>query len=179
MIKRFNELFDSEEMKDYVLSQDPSAEIDYLAKNYSKYAKVDYKFGIESIDNLLMKVINFHHPFMKAFLDANETEEGKLEFSDFDLLIRYDDTENYQAFILASERFMLVLGIRVVGEKFDVYLLLDDAEDEDKILSFEEKNITFNEVVNIISQEYISAIKEYGFSELLNYFSIRNQEAYN
>lgn len=179
MIKKFNELFDSEEMKDQVFSENPSAEIDYLRGDVAKYAKVDYDFRTPDIDSLLAKLINFCHPFLKVFIDANETEEGRIEFHDFDVLIRYDQEEEYHAFILASERYMVVLSIKVNEEDYNTYILVDDQQNPDSILSFEENNITFNQLSDIIKEEFIPAIKKYGFEDILNYNFIRNLEAYN
>ena len=180
MIKKFNELFDSPEMKDFVLSEDPSAEIDFLRKDYKKYAKVDWDFKEQDIKSFLNKLIEYKQPFFSVFLDADDKENGVLEFEDFDVVVRYDEAEDTYAFIIADERFMLVLQVKIMGEKYDITLLLDDLEaDEDELYVYEEKGITFNQVFDIIGRQYVIAIDQCGFTDILNYNHIQNLQTYN
>lgn len=177
-IKKFNELFDSEEIKDLVFSTDPSAEIDYLSKNYSKYTKVDYTPDKKTIENLLLKIVNYRYPFMSVFLQADREPNGIIETEDFNIMIRYDEEHNYHAFILADENYMIILSIRVNDTNYDAMLAIYDVETQE-VENFEENNITFEDVVNIIENEYISTIKEYGFEEVLGYNYIIKLQSYN
>lgn len=177
-IKRFNELYDSEEIKDLVFSTDPSAEIDYLTKNYSKYTKVDYTPDKKTIENLLLKIVNYRYPFMSVFLQADREPNGIIETEDFNIMVRYDDEHKYHAFILADDRHMIILSIRVNKEDYDAMLAVYDIETEE-VENFEENNLTFDDIVSIIENEYISTIKEYGFEDVLGYNYIIKLQAYN
>lgn len=178
MIKKFNELFDSEETKDLVFSSDPKAEIDYLSKNLGKYTKVDYDPNKNTIESMISKVL-YKFSFMSVFLDADKTENGYIEFGDFDVLIRFDEESKYHAFIIADSRYMLILSIRINKNNYDLILSLYDSELPNEIQNFQENDITFDDVLNIIGDEYISTITDLGFEKILGYNSNLNLQTYN
>lgn len=178
IIKKFNELFDSEEVKDNTFSEDPKAEIDFLSKNFGKYAKIDYNPDENTIGKLMDK-ISYKCSFMSVFLDADKTENGVIDFGDFDVLVRFNEDEKYHAFIIADSRYMLVLSIRTNNNNYDLIISLYDSEFPDEIQSFNQSNITFERVISIIKNEYTSVIEDLDFDKVLGYNFNLNFQKYN
>lgn len=163
-LKKFNEFFDTEELK-------AKHEIDYLTGNIKNLIgkKVEWNFKDENISNLVCKMADLHLPFMRAFVEADGMEDSKMSFSNFDIMVRYDDESKFYNFLVKSENSILVLGIRIESmNRYDVYVYMD-SENEEDLKVFEEKNVTYNEVVDIIKDLYMPELVDLGFTELLDY----------
>ena len=161
-IKKFFEFFDDEDLK-------ARHEIDYLTgeiKNYAK--KIDNNFKDESIENLLSK-LTYTFPFMFAFLKASNSNEGELKFSNFKVLVKHHPEDKFYNFIATDETIMVVLGIRILNNnKYDVYVLVDDINDEDSRI-IEEHEVSYQELCYLISNPYIQSLIDVDFYDLVRY----------
>jgi hypothetical protein len=164
-LKKFNEFFDTEELKS-------RHEIDYLSGNIKKLIgkKVEWNFKDENISNLISKMADLHLPFLRAFVEADGMENSKMSFDTFDIMVRYDDESKFYNFLVMSGATMLVLGLRIKSmNNYDIYVYLDSENDVDSLKVFEENNVTYDDVVSIIKDLYIPELVDCGFDKLLDY----------
>jgi hypothetical protein len=164
-IKKFNEFFDNEVLKG-------QHEIDWLRKDisHSFTNKIDYDFKTEDINNLINKITADAHPFLMAFDEANQTESGEMKFKDFKIYLKYDREEKYWNFMAESDKYLIILGIKINSmSSYDAYVYVDDIKSKDIVKTFEEEGATYNDLVDIISDVYVKEAKEYGFGELFGH----------
>lgn len=166
-LKKFNEFFDSEELRD-----NPENELMKLTgdMSYSFGKKIDYDFKTENIGNFITKISDTHFAFMRAFSDATMEEGGEIKFNNFSVFTRYDEEEGYYNFTAKSDDYFLVLGLKINSmNDYDVYVYVDDIKDEESLETFEEEGVTYMDVVHIITDIYLPQAKKVGFEELLKY----------
>lgn len=163
-IKKFFEMFDTEDIKS-------RHEIDWLSGNLSSIGKkIDHNFKDETIGKFVTKISQHNYPFFMQFDKADI--EGQLDFGDFKIYTNYDESDKHWGFIAASDKYMVVFGIKINSvNNYDIYIYFDDAEspdDEQKSPGSEFKGITYDEVVGLIKELYIPFLIDAGFEELLD-----------
>jgi hypothetical protein len=166
-LKKFNELFDTKELRDQ-----PEHELIKLTgdTSHSFGDKIDYDFKTENIGNFITKISDVHYPFMMAFSDATNKEGGEIKFGNFKLYTKYDEDEDYYNFIVESKTHLVVLGIKINSmNNSDAYVYVDDISDKEEIETFEELGVTYMDVISIINEVYLPQIKELGLQELIKY----------
>jgi len=152
-IKRFLELFDTEDLKS-------EHEIDYLTGRFQNIANdVDVDFKNETIGRLIYKISSYHFPFFDAFIDHLHEE---LEFETFEIKTTYDPESKYWIFTTQSDT-TISLGIKVDSvNEHDIFLLIDED-------GTQYKDLEFSELIEFIRNFYIPMLIENDFVELLNY----------
>lgn len=167
-LKRFNELFDSDELRD-----NPEHEITKLTGDYSHLLDPTVPmitFKDDNIVNFLSKVSYVMFPFFKAFIDATNEDKGELEFSNFKVGMKYDEQEKYYNLLAFSEEHLLVIGLKIIShDKYDIFIYSDNLNDEEYFKDFEAKEVNINEFCNIVHDVYLPELKEVGFIELSDY----------
>ena len=166
-LKKFNEFFDSEELRD-----EPEHELMKMTGDisYNFGKKIDYDFKTENIGNFITKISDTHFAFMRAFSDASNKEGGEIKFSNFVVFSSYDEEEGYYNFTAKSDDYFLVLGLKINSmNDYDVYVYVDDIRDEESLETFEEEGVTYMDIVHIITDIYLPQAKKLGFEELLKY----------
>ena len=167
-LKKFNELFDSEELRDF-----PEHEIAKLSGDYSHIIDPTIPmitFKDDTIVNFISKVSYAKFPFFKAFLDATDEDGGELNFDGFKVGMKYDEEEKYYNLIAFSESHLLVIGVKIIThDKYDVFIYSDNLDDEEYFKDFEAQGVNINEFFNIIHDVYLPELQEIGFSELSHY----------
>jgi hypothetical protein len=171
-IKRFFELFDTDDMKS-------QHEIDYLSGNFRNLGqKVERDFKNEDIGAFIRKIADWHFPFFKAFEDAVQEDSAQLDLEGFSVYISRGD-DDFWSFVAHSKKHAVILGVKVNEvNKYDIYIYLDNAEamdDENQSPGFELNGLDYNTVVEKIKGIYVPFIKEAGFEKLFKY----NSEAAN
>ena len=166
-LKKFNELFDTEELRD-----SPENELMKLTgdTSHSFGKKIDYDFKTENIGNFITKISDVHYPFMRAFSDASVSDSGEIKFNNFKVYTKYDEDEDYYNFISESKTHLLILGIKINSmNNYDAYVYVDDISNKEEIETFEEQGVTYMDVIDIINQIYLPKVKELGLQELIKY----------
>ena len=166
-LKKFNEFFDSEELRDK-----PEHELMKMTgdMSYNFGKKIDYDFKTENIGNFITKISDTHFAFMRAFSDATMEEGGEIKFNNFKVYTKYDEDEDYYNFIVESKTHLVVLGIKINSmNNYDAYVYVDDISNKEEIETFEELGVTYMDVISIINEVYLPQIKELGLQELINY----------
>ena len=132
-LKKFNEFFDSEELRD-----NPENELMKLTgdMSYNFGKKIDYDFKTENIANFITKISDVHYPFMRAFSDATMEDGGEIKFNNFSVFTRYDEEEGYYNFTAKSDDYFLVLGLKINSmNDYDVYVYIDDVRNKEEVFS--------------------------------------------
>lgn len=166
-LKKFNEFFDSEELRD-----DPENELMKLTgdMSYNFGKKIDYDFKTENIANFITKMSDIHFPFMRAFSDATISDSGEISFGNFKLYTKYDEDEKYYNFIVESKTHLLILGVKINDmNDYDVYVYIDDVRNKEEIETFEENGVTYMDIVDIITDIYLPKAKELGLEKIVSY----------
>jgi len=166
-IKKFNELFDTEELRD-----SPENELIKLTgdSSYSFGKKIDYDFKTENIGNFITKISDVHYPFMRAFSDATISDTGDIKFGNFKVYTKYDEDGKYYNLISESKTHLLILGIKINAmNNYDIYVYVDDISNKEELETFEEQGVTYMDVISIIDEIYLPKAKELGLQELINY----------
>lgn len=163
-IKRFFEIFDTEDIKS-------RHEIDWLSGKLSNIGKnVDHNFKDETIGRFITKISQYNYPFFMQFDKADR--EGQLDFGDFKIYTNYDEEDKHWAFVAASDKYMVVLGIKINSvNNYDIYIYFDDVEspdDEEKSPGSEYQGITYAELITLIKEMYIPFLIDAGFEDLLD-----------
>lgn len=166
-IRRFLELFDTEEMK-------AKHEIDHLRGNLMGIGKeIDYNFKDESIGKFIQKISSYHYHFLLAFEQSVKEESGELEIDGFKVYVSHDEGTDYWALVTSSERYTVGFGIKINRvNNYDIFIYMDDEsnlEDDDKNPGVEYDELTYAEILPIIKEIYIPFITEAGFGKLLEY----------
>jgi hypothetical protein len=161
-IKKFFEFFDDEDLK-------ARHEIEYLTGEIKNFAKtVDVNFKDETIENFLSKII-YSFPFMSAFMQASQSKGGEYKFRTFRVLIKYTEEDKFYNFIATDDTIMVALGIKILGNnKYDTFVMIDDINEED-VRVFEEDNVSYQELCEIIAHVYIQEITNVDFYDLIKY----------
>lgn len=167
-LKKFNELFDSEELRD-----NPEHELAKISSDYSYLVDPTIPmitFKDDNIVNFLSKVAYAKFPFFKAFIDATDEDGGELKFEDFKVGMKYDEDEKYYNLLAFSEEHLLVIGVKILShDKYDVFIYSDNLNDEEYFKDFEAKEVNINQFFDIIHDVYLPELQEVGFSELSHY----------
>jgi hypothetical protein len=167
-LKKFNELFDSEELRD-----NPEHEITKISGDYSYLVDPTIPmitFKDDNIVNLLSKVSYARFPFFKAFMNATNEDGGELKFDGFKVGMKYDEEEKYYNLLAFSEEHLLVIGVKILShDKYDVFIYSDNLNDEEYFKDFEAKEVNINQFFDIIQDVYLPELQEVGFSELTHY----------
>lgn len=172
-IKRFFELFDTDDMKS-------QHEIDYLSGNFKNLGsqKVERDFKNEDIGRFIRKMVDWNFPFFKAFEDAVQEDSAQLDLDGFSVYISRGD-DDYWSFVAHSKEYTTVFGLKVNKvNNYDIYIYLDKADamdDENQSPGFEMNGLDYRGVIEKINGIFIPFIKQAGFEKLLNY----NSEAAN
>lgn len=167
-IKKFNELFDDEDLK-------ASHEIDYISGKFKKF-KIDTDFKGESMMKFIAKLANIHYPMFTAFDDANKQEDGILDVGKAEVFCDYDEADDTWALVARSEVHSVVFGIKIHAvNNYDLFLYFDtqgtEPDDEVSNPGFEYEGIDYKRILELIEGVYIPFLKEAGFTELINYKS--------
>jgi len=166
-LRKFNEFFDSEELRDL-----PEHELMKLTgdTSYSFGNKIDYDFKTENIGNFITKMSDVHFPFMRAFSDASVSDSGEISFDNFKVYTKYDEDEEYYNFITESKTHLLILGVKINDmNNYDVYVYVDDVKNKEEIETFEEQGVTYMDIVDIITDIYLPKAKELGLEKIVSY----------
>lgn len=166
-LKKFNEFFDSEELRDL-----PEHELIKLTgdTSHSFGKKIDYDFKTENIGNFITKISDIHFPFMRAFSDATMSDTGDIKFNNFKVYTKYDEDEDYYNFMVESKTHLLILGIKINDmNDYDIYIYVDDINNKEELEAFEELGVTYMDIISIITEIYLPQIKELGLQELVTY----------
>lgn len=162
-IKRFFEMFDTEDIKS-------RHEIDWLSGNLANVGKkIEHDFKGETIGKFITKISQYHYPFFMTFNQADES--GKpMDFGDFKIYVNFDD--GYWSFIAASDKYMVVFGIKINGvNNYDVYIYFDDIEspdDDAKNPGAEENGLDYTQVIALLKEVYVPFLIDAGFEKLLD-----------
>lgn len=175
-IKKFNELFDDEELK-------AAHEIDYLSGNFKKF-NIDANFKDENMAKFIAKLSTIHYPMFTAFDDANREPNGMLNIGKAEVFCDYDESENTWVLVARSEVHSVVFGIKINSlNNYDLFLYFDtegtDPDDEVSNPGFEYEGIDYKRILELIEGVYIPFLKEAGFTELINYKSDIGKEIRN
>lgn len=152
-VKKFNEFFDTKELKD-IHGESPIV----INKNFLK----------ENIHKFITKISKINFPFMAAFDEAHK-KEGKLDLNGLTVSIDFDKIMDRWNFIIEDEKYKLTLGIVINSiSNYNVFIDLDDQQTENirKVSRF---NLNYEELINILNKFYITTIEKYGFENLLKY----------
>lgn len=161
-IKKFNEFFDTEDLRD-------QHEIEYLTGKIRDYAKtIDYNFKDTTIENFISK-ITFTFPFMVAFTEASTGKTGEKKFSNFKVSIKYIEDDDFYNFLVTDDTRMISLGVRLLQDnKYDVFIVVDDLREEDSKV-FEESGVSYEDLCSIIANLFIPSVMEFDFDALISY----------
>jgi hypothetical protein len=175
-IKKFNELFDDEELK-------ASHEIDYISGRFKKF-NLDDNFKDESMMKFIAKLSNVHYPMFMAFDDANKQPNGILNLGKAEIFCDYDEVDKEWILVAKSDLHSVVFGIVIHSvNNYDIFLYLDtegtEPDDEISNPGFEYYNIDYKRVLELIEGVYIPFLKEAGFNELIDYKSYIGKEIRN
>jgi len=166
-IKRFFELFDTEDIKS-------THEIDYLSGNFSNLGKtLDYNFKDEGIAKFIHKLSSYHYPFFTAF-EQTVKDEKDLVIDGVRIYVSHDDEEDgYWAFVATNDRITVGFGIKINQvNNYDVFIYFDDEEHlevEEKNPGVEYEGLTYSELIPIIKEIYIPFLIDAGFEKLIEY----------
>ena len=164
-LKKFNELFDTDDLKS-------RSEIDYLSGNLSHLGKkLDHNFKDEGMIDLLHKISNYHYPFFELFEELY-LNGGSIKFDEFEAYISHgEETNDHCVLVAKSPEFIVALGLKINSvNNYDAFIYFDDVEfpdDEDKNPGSDFEGLSFTELMAEIKEVYINFIKDAGFDELL------------
>jgi hypothetical protein len=163
-LKKFNEMFDTEDIKS-------RHEIDFLSGRLKNIGKnVDQNFKDEEAIHFTTKLSMYNFPFFKAFITSGE-EEG-LGFDGFS--VHTSDDIHYNAvYLVTSDKYTVAMCLKINKvDNYNVFIYLDDRDD----LRNTEKNpgvnfdgLTYNQLCDKIKEFFIPFIKQAGFGDLLKY----------
>lgn len=172
MIKKFNEYFDTEELK-------INNEIDLLSGKLNPKALVNIEDNVDT-KTQLMDIIIYKYPFFELCLDPNNKYAGvgRYEFMDPDKAIAFyfkNETWMVQMVIqkLSNKKYNLIFirkGVDLEITPTNVVQLgvpsLDYEEDKLYIETYDDLNII--EVWHHIEMSFIPTLKNTGFSAIIN-----------
>lgn len=160
-IKKFNELFDTEELKS-------NHEIKYLQGRtndiLSDMSKV-INSEDETIYYLMQKLIKFKFPFFSAFFD--HIKEG-IEFDTFEVGVTQMDGE-WIFTVKSDDTNVVSIGI-VINQKnnYNIFIAYGDLED---LNGYEYVSINTDDLIEVIEEVYTPLLVDYGYNEFLEYNS--------
>lgn len=157
-IKKFNELFDSEELKSH-------HELDILqGKNILKDINMPIDFKNESIAYLMHKLAKFNFPFLGIFFD---NPDG-IKFKNCETGVA-DLGDGFWMFGVESGKRVVSIGLRVnQTNDYDIFVYTEDGTEEGEG-GLEYDNLTYKEIVEIIKDEYIPMLINNDFGDILRY----------
>lgn len=152
-IKKFFELFDTQELRDRADATDIKG--NDVINNLGNFR--------ENISKFITKISRMNFPFIEAF-----TKGGK-KIDDFVTYARYDDTMERWNLVAESKKYKLILGVAINSvSNYDVFIDLKDKE-EKETKSISRFHITYMDLVNLIEKNYSSIAKQHGFGKLIEY----------
>jgi len=159
-IKKFNELFDSEEIKS-------SHELDILqGKDILKdVINLPINFTNEGISGLISKITKFNYPFIGVFL---EKPDG-MKFSNCETRLAQSQDEDFWVFITEAGDSVVTLGIRInKTNDYDVFIYSEDGtEGSEDGLHYD--HTSYSQLMEIIKDAYIPMLISYDFGDILTY----------
>jgi hypothetical protein len=177
-IKKFNELFDTGELRD-----NPEHELSKITGDPSYILDTSIPmmtFKDDTITNVISKISYLKFPFFRAFLDATDQEDGKLEFDGFSIGMKWDGENKSHNLLVFSETNLLTISLKIKNlNNYDVFIASDELENEENFKSLEVEGVDMNQLVDIIHDAYLPELEELDFSELTyynyeDYLSINN-----
>jgi hypothetical protein len=160
-IKKFNELFDTEELKSNFEIKYLQGKTEDILADMSKVINTED----ETIYYLMQKLIKFKFPFFSAFFD--HIKDG-IEFETFELGITQMDGE--WIFTVKSDNTNVVsLGIIINAKNdYNVFIAYGDVDD---LKGYEYKSLDIEDFSKVIDEVYIPTLMDYNYSEFVDYNS--------
>lgn len=151
-IKKFNELFDSDDIKS-------QHEVEFLqGKNILKDINIPIDFKNESISYLLHKLAKFDFPFLSIFFD---NPDGV--FRNYETSIMSMDDGYWMFSIKSDDEITVSIGIKVnKTSDYDVFVYSSDDD------GMEYKDLDYKELCDVIKDVYIPMLINNDF-DILNY----------
>lgn len=162
-VKKFNELFDSEDIKSH-------HEIDYLSGKVDKILKnISYpiNFKNDSISYLISKISRYNFPFFDVFF----SHPDGYNFKDFSSRISYLEEDDTWFFVTEKEDGVIIsLGIKINKTNNYEAIIYAEGTDEDPI-GYEYTGLSYNGLMEVIKEMYIPILIDNEMSEILDYNS--------
>jgi hypothetical protein len=160
-IKKYNELFDSEDVKSNHEIKFLQGRTDDILRDMSKVINT----SDETIYYLIQKLIKFKFPFLSAFFD--HIKDG-IEFKTFEVGITKMDDE-WIFTTKSNDSNVVSFGITIHQKNnYDVFIAYGDIDDLD---GYEYKSMDIDSLSEVIDEIYIPQLEKYGYTELLEYKS--------
>lgn len=162
-LRKFNELFDTEEIKNALEIPNLKGELDpkELA-NSGSLIKFD-EIGDETIERLFYKLAS-RFPLFNICNTGDDPDYGVI----------IDDFDNNHI-LFRNESHLIIFSISIdnrATNRYDVVITFDGFDDNDRPYA-EHRNIDINQVFEVIKNDLIPALKKGGFNNVLEY---ENQE---
>lgn len=166
-IKKFFELFDTEELKS-------EHEIDYLTGKLNNLAKTSdtLKIKEETIGKFIAKTSSFHFPFFDQFLKSINSKDNYLKFDNCKIKLVLTE-DQYWTFVTesidGSEAVALGLKINKIND-YDAFIITDqdsNGKEYGDAEGIEYTNLSYDELIRVIKNVYIPALIEFNFEDLI------------
>lgn len=156
-IKKFNELFDTDELKS-------QHEIDFLqGKDILQDINIPIDFKNEPMSYLMHKLAKFNFPFLGIFF---ENPEG-YKFKDCEISIS-DMEDGFWIFVIKSGKKIVSIGLKInKTSDYNIFIYTENGTKESEN-GVEFNNLNYREIVNIIKNEYIPILAN-NFDDILTY----------
>lgn len=166
-IKRFFELFDTEELKS-------EHEIDYLTGKLSNLAKTSdaLKIKEETIGKFIAKTSSFHFTFFDQFLKSINSKDDYLKFNNCKIKLVLTE-DQYWAFVTESldGSEAVAIGIRINKmDDYDAFIITDqnsNGKEYGDAEGIEYNGLTYSELISVIKNVYIPSLIEFNFEDLI------------
>jgi hypothetical protein len=159
-IKKFNELFDTEDLKN-------RHEIPFLTGELQKsLTKIDNNFRDDNIENLTSK-LQYKFPFFSAYIEAANSNSGEKKFSNFKALMKNDDKNGYYYYVASNDYEFVTIGVKIISN--NLYDVVAAHEDGDYERHMDEKGLSFDELCEVVRQVFIESLMGAGFTDLISY----------
>jgi hypothetical protein len=171
-LKKFNELFDDENLKG-------QNEIDYLTGNIYKNIKNNIdRFDNDNIAKFVSRLSEITLPFFKAFVDAGKFENGNMKLQDNSVVYATQNNDWYFLVVEKKDNFLsFEVKINSLND-YDIRITSISVTNEDFSGTCECFNLTFDDIRYLIVDVYLPCLENLGFNSLLNYninnFIIKN-----
>lgn len=159
-IKKFNELFDTEDLKN-------RHEIPFLTGELQKsLKKIDNDFKDDTIENLTSK-LQYKFPFFSAYIEAADSETGEKNFGNFKVFMKHNDKSDYYYYIASNDNEFVMIGVKIISNNlYDVVAAHEDGSYERHL---DEEGLSFDELCELIRQVFIESLMGAGFNDLIAY----------
>lgn len=163
-IKKFFELFDTEELKS-------EHEVDYLTGKLTNLIKTSnyHKIKEETIAKFISKTSSFHFPFFDQFL---KSKGDYLKFDDLKIKLVLTE-DQYWTFVTesldGSEAVALGVKINKIND-YDAFIITDqnsNGKEYGDAEGMEYSNLSYDELIDVIKNVYIPALIEFNFGSLI------------